>query len=176
MRLGRSHPTARGESGFLLVTTLAIILFFTVTLVAILSMTMTAAITTSKRVQRGEVLRLADSALENVVNARRLDRVHASNGTTPGVACPGTTTVGLIANAYQQLMTRADGGTEQVAVSCAGMSTTSGREFVLRSYVRGDLKGMAAVRLDDQAGPGQSLLICDWQLGANAGTPPATCP
>lgn len=168
---------ARDEGGYLLMTTLGILLFFSVTLIAVLSMTMTAAVTTSARVRRSEVLRLADSALEEVVNSRRLDRVHASTATVPGDPCPGTSTVGAVTNAYDQQITRVNGQTEHVAVSCTpGAPSATGRDFVLRAYVAGELRGMAAVRLDDAAGPGQGLLICDWQLGTNASSAPATCP
>lgn len=173
----RRVRSGSSQGGYLLLTTLAIILFFSVTLIAVLSMTMTAAVTTAKRVERSESLRLGDSALEEVVNDRRLDRINASTPTVAGNPCPGTGTVGTVSNAYDKELRRASGAVEHVAVSCTpGPSSTTGREFVLRSYVQGELKGMAAVRLDDQISPGQGLLICDWQLGSNAGAVPATCP
>lgn len=166
---------AVGQAGYLLITTLALILFFSVTLIAVLSMTMTAAITTAQRVDRSDNLRLADSALEAVINARRLDRLSAASATTAGVPCPGTTTVGTVANAYAQSVKRSNGTTETVAVSCSGSGSSTGRQFTLKAYVGGSLVGMAAARLDDSAEPGEGLLICDWQLGANASAEPATC-
>ncbi len=168
---------ARGQGGYLLMASLAILGFFTITLVAVLGMTMTATMTTADRVQHAESLRLGDAAIELVLNTRRLDRAHASTATVAGDPCPGATTVGTVTDAYKQAVKRADGGTEDVAVQCVpGAPSTDGREFVLHSFVRGDLVGTAAIRIDDRLGPGEGLLICDWQLGANAAEAPATCP
>ena len=151
-RRGRSGSS---QGGYLLLTTLAIILFFSITLIAVLSMTMTAAVTTAKRVERSESLRLGDSALEEVVNDRRLDRINASTPTVAGNPCPGTSTVGTVSNAYDKELRRVSGAVEHVAVSC-----TPGPGSAGGTSSRGGWGGAASPRC---TGPGRTTWAGPWR-------------
>lgn len=191
----------RNQSGFSLALVIGLMLFFSLTLVALLTFTLTtrkASVTTSNR---SEQLRAADGALESVASRLRMDYfgARASAGDPPAEACAYTETTpiaetirGPQSGRYFFLADAVlpNGTTQTVVVTCETIAyQDSHREVELvaltgatatgNSFTGGTESGSARIQLVDQVGgldrPGIEMVMCDWQLGRQD-VPLAACP
>lgn len=171
VRALESRAEQRGQKGYLLMTTLALMLFFMVTVVALLGMTITSVLTTKSRVETSQALRAADSAMEKVISDRRMDMAN------PGIACPGTTQNLGVPNSFLVDLDPPEGSITFAVVQCTTDDQSSDRrEFTLHAYVEDQIYGMTKIRIGDSIDPGAELLVCDWQLGDTSSATPAACP
>lgn len=177
VRSGGLFPRRQEDSGFLLPATLGILLFFSLTVVAILAYTLTVLTSVTEQSLGAADRRSGDSAMEVVISRLRADRDGLLGSGASGAPCAGPSAV------YEVVLppTEAPGSAEtMVSVACTSRESTGNRTVELAAHLDGPSGRVLAkslVRIIDSPSPGYRITVCDWRLGASDGamTPcPAT--
>lgn len=166
-----------GQGGFLLMTSLGLMVVFAIVTVALLSMTITMMRVTESYHRNASDVRAADGAMEIVISQLRL------NPDGVGAGCVDSGTHSGYASSYEIDTVLDDGSTRSVIVVCDADSVSSTRRVLSLSARTGathSLSGVARVRIDDAVGsspsPGVVMIVCDWQLGKALSASLAACP
>lgn len=152
-----SRPT--NQRGFVLNAVLVMLGLFSVITVALLAMTLVAFRTSESHADSADQVRMADTAIERVLNDLRLD----TSARAAGDGCSAAPTGPI-------RLTPPGGGPQvDVDITCDDAGTTADvRHIQLRSTIDGTTSAAARVRIVDEPRPGISLVTCDWQLGPSA--------
>jgi hypothetical protein len=150
-------------------------LFFSITVVAVLSYTITVFTSVSRQASAAADRRSGDSAMEVVISRLRADPQGTLGTGAPGSNCAGP------ASEYEVVLPPTDspGATETtLQVDCVSRATAGNRVVELAARIGGStgpIKARSLVRITDSPSPGYRITVCDWKLGAISGTL-ASCP
>ena len=151
-----------------------VLLALTLPIVFIAESTLVAGRQATSNALGQEDLRAIDSSINEVMGEIRLDEGAVNLGCGGGP--PATASA-----VFPRPQTRPNQGPLNIEIRCspvAGSVSTAGRVLDLEAYVDAGTgwkrRGEARVKYIDMLGaspePGVEMLVCDWQLGADAGT------
>lgn len=172
VRLRGSQRRNQGQPGFSTLAIAFVMLALTIPIVFIAESTLVAARQATNNALGQENLRAIDSSMSEVMGEVRLDEGAVN------VGCQGTPPAASAA--FPRPQTRPNQGPINIEIRCspvAGSVSTAGRVLDFEAYVDEGTgwvrRGEARVKYVDMLGvssePGFQMLVCDWQLGADAG-------
>lgn len=164
-----------GQRGALLPAVLGVLLFFAVTVVAILGFTLTLLRATADQATASSGRRSSDAAMEMVISRVRADPTGALGSGTSGSTCAG------LSSTYDVQLpptSRPGASPTNLRVDCTSRASGGNRIVELSARLggpSGEIVGRSLVRLTDTPTFGYRVTVCDWKLGDVGGTL-APCP
>lgn len=173
IHFGHRH---RSEDGFLLIVTVALLLFFAVTVVALFGFTLTVIASTRQHAAAAADGRAGDAAMETVIG-----RVRADPDGLLGSGVTGSSCAGPSATYDVTLPPTSEPGSTATVIRVACVSRAAGGNRVIElTALKGGAGGVAVgrslVRLIDTPTPGYRVTVCDWKVGQVSSGALAACP
>lgn len=170
--LQRSRRRPQSQRGFSTLAIAFVLLALTIPIVLIAESTLVAGRQATSNALGQESLRAIDSSMSEVMGEIRLDEGAVN------VGCQGTPPSASFV--FPRPQTRPKQGPLNIEIRCSpvpGSVSPAGRVLNLEAYVDEGTgwkrRGEARVKYIDMLGaapePGVEMLVCDWQLGADAG-------